>query len=72
MPKQFQFAVSYLPKRNIAYKESPISFARSASWKLLPPFVPEYQLPLDIRDHARTKSISSEHEVRTGGHSRPL
>lgn len=42
--KRLQFADSYLPKRNIAYKESPISFARSAPRKLLPPFVPEYQL----------------------------
>lgn len=36
---------------------------------------PEYQLPLDIREHARTKSIPAEHKVRTGGHSldsRPL
>ena len=33
------------------------------------PLAPEYQLPPDIRERARTKSIPSEHKVRTGGHS---
>lgn len=31
--------------------------------------VPEYQLPLDVREHARAKSISFEHKVQAGGHS---
>lgn len=70
IPKRFQFAVSYPPKRNIAYKESPISFApfRSVKTSSNHP-VPEYQLPLDVREHARAKSISFEHKVQAGGHS---